>query len=545
MRAHPFIRAAHRRRRNDDGYVLATVVAMSFVVIMTVTAIFTVALVNITGTRRAAGQAEGRSAAESALDRVFSTTDTATGFTDPAGLVAATAPAASWSWYGQASNGKYSLCTSGNGFTIASQCVHLARSSGGDRANDFAVEVTARSRCQSGTLDATTGAVTGGTGCIVTRYQQRMRKKQFFDYLSFTDSEFIPLNLRGEVGIAQIRVPYSGFSATSRDVMDGPVRTNDTNIAVCSKNQAVGWAPVFLQGVFASASNAAFVSSVGCNAAVASADANTVNPVAIAAPTVVQKMDLPAGTTKLKDIGLNVVTNAITLCAGGYVSGTLAGSCATPTPYPESRVLYVSPQDSGSYVQVTGLYAGKLTLATPTNVDIEIVGDLKRSDPADSAAVLGLVAGDDIVVRCYANSRGTLDTIARMNNGQDAGNPCDSALVGGQQVRTIEAALLALNTIYVDRWGTGGLLPSGSLPTLNIYGTMASKYRGVFGAYDSYNDTYTRGYVKSFKFNAALMNAQPPYFLEPTNANWERVDLTEVTPCGPGLFNETPKGAGC
>ncbi|MFZ4516689.1 MAG: hypothetical protein ACOYN3_10305, partial [Acidimicrobiia bacterium] len=125
MRSHPIVRAMRRRRHQEDGYVLATVVALGFIVVMTVTAIFTVNLVNIEGMRRSSGQAAGRAEGQSLFDRAFSQLQTGSNpdVSDNRKLnvEGTSGTPATWKWYEVAGNGKYGICTD-----ATKVCVHYA-----------------------------------------------------------------------------------------------------------------------------------------------------------------------------------------------------------------------------------------------------------------------------------------------------------------------------------------------------------------------------------------------------------------------------------
>ncbi|MFZ4516670.1 MAG: hypothetical protein ACOYN3_10210, partial [Acidimicrobiia bacterium] len=466
------------------------------------------------------------------------------------GTSANSGTSAKWKWYEVAGNGKYEICTD-----ATKVCVHYAwqaaDGSTGSSTNDYIVEVTSRAKCLGATLDNPTGRVTNGAKCVLTRYQQRMRKKQFFDYLSFTNSE----QLAAAFNDKNPPSPGAPVPYTAGDVLDGPVRSNG-QFAICS---TISDRPWFKEGLFTKEGNTGFdndekVTGTGCKTPTfysGSGDSRESKTTATKTDT----MSLPTSTSKLGEIGTPVEADhkVVTLCPGGYIKGAAVSStCTNPTPYPASGVLY--SESRANYLQVTGTYSGKLTIATAPGVDIEIVGDLKRynSDPM-STDVLGLISGSDIIIQCGSSRVTTYDTVGTNPTAGQAACFNSFNSVNSVYGRTIEAAMLALGTddtnagwIGVDKWATGGM-EGGTVPTLNFVGTMASKFRGVFGAYDAEKGSYERGYKKTFTFDTRLKNIQPPFFLEPTTATWERLDLTEIPPCSTGLNGDTPsnQGGGC
>jgi hypothetical protein len=89
--------------------------------------------------------------------------------------------------------------------------------------------------------------------------------------------------------------------------------------------------------------------------------------------------------------------------------------------------------------------------------------------------------------------------------------------------------------IYSDGWNDPIGDRGASDPDLKLYGSLVSKTRGVFGAYNPFDGTLTRGFRKDFVYDPRLRDAQPPYLLQPVRAAWERVDLSEVPVKSDGL----------
>jgi hypothetical protein len=92
----------------------------------------------------------------------------------------------------------------------------------------------------------------------------------------------------------------------------------------------------------------------------------------------------------------------------------------------------------------------------------------------------------------------------------------------------------------VDNWKPTAVTLAQPKSTLHFLGSITSKYRPVFGEYTPAG-TLASGMIKDLKYprDAAgnKIAPAPPYFLEPVNATWKRVDFTEIafTATNPGL----------
>lgn len=138
-------------------------------------------------------------------------------------------------------------------------------------------------------------------------------------------------------------------------------------------------------------------------------------------------------------------------------------------------------------VQVKGKLDGEVTLATPENKDIQIIGDLVYTYPPNKKNVfkdtfdpedpqfdnrLGLIAGRDVVVKKTGRS--------------DA---------------YIMASIAAINGSFRNHYYWRR--PS---KTLHIYGGLAQKTRGPVGMIGG------RGYVKDYKYDIRYRTEPPPHF---------------------------------
>jgi hypothetical protein len=196
-------------------------------------------------------------------------------------------------------------------------------------------------------------------------------------------------------------------------------------------------------------------------------------------------LDLPTSVTRFADI-----TPADYRFAGDttvHLEGTAmtvapAGATGTPVaqPVPRRGLVYVDGD-----LTVDGAADGVTLVATGR---IQVSGDLVGTD-------LGLVADGDIV------------------------------LAYSPTLRTVRASLLSrTGTIYNDGLRTSA--PAGDTPRLAFSGAMISKFHPVAGLFDPTDGTLVSGMVSTIDYPTVPPN--PPYFLEPVQAAWERVDFTEI-----------------
>lgn len=159
-------------------------------------------------------------------------------------------------------------------------------------------------------------------------------------------------------------------------------------------------------------------------------------------------------------------------------------------------------------VFVQGIVDSQVTVSAKD--DIVVTADLTVQDPNDTD-VIGLVAGNFVWVYHPVTVDGS------------------NLLPGGQTVRNIEAAILALgHSFVVQNWNAGSALSAASSATskLRVYGAIAQRYRGPVGTGSGGADPAT-GYLKNYIYDPRLQIMQPPYFLAPDNAPWRTVQVTD------------------
>jgi hypothetical protein len=190
--------------------------------------------------------------------------------------------------------------------------------------------------------------------------------------------------------------------------------------------------------------------------------------------------------------GLIYVTNTSSGC--GYNNFKQEGTDTTAT--------YESELNCGN-VYVEGTYSKSLTVAGAVdliiNGSITPTGVTAGKEPTGTT-VLGLIATR--FVRIY--------------------HPCtSSSSESGIKSPWIYAAILSTShSFVVDNFGCGK-----ELGTLNVYGAIAQKFRGIVGTYGGSGT----GYIKNYLYDERLATDEPPYFLAPLKAGWRIVRETAAT----------------
>jgi rRNA maturation protein Nop10 len=180
-----------------------------------------------------------------------------------------------------------------------------------------------------------------------------------------------------------------------------------------------------------------------------------------------------------------VENNETTGCTSGYL-----------------RTNDYSAQEPGcGDVWIKGTYGNDLTVAADN--DVVINGPIQR---ANDGLLLGLIANN--FVRVY----------------HPVSEDCTTNATGSLPDLRIQAAILALNhSFLVDNWACGA--PLGSL---NVEGAIAQKFRGPVGT--GSGGGISTGYLKNYVYNDRLRYREPPYFLDPVQAQWRIGRQNEQVP---------------
>lgn len=301
-----------------------------------------------------------------------------------------------------------------------------------------------------------------------------LRKKSFFSYLYFTDSELM------EGG--------STVWFIGGDIIHGPLHSNDDihcgtgspvfeGKVTAAKTIIYGWGstPQFNQGYEES----------------------------------VEPLQLPSGNAALKDAAQSggyyyYGATTIVFNSNGSMNITNTDSRSTGPKGvawgPGNGVIYVDGQTrDGRYstdgdVFVSGTLNSRITLAARDS--IYVTNNLVyQNDSETSDDMLGLVADNYVYV--------------------DRNAPYDIH---------IDAAVLALNHCFmVENYSS-----PPAKGTLTVKGAIIQKFRGPVGTFRPNTGTKISGYSKNYWYDQRLSSHQPPYSLEPVNAGFEQVSWKET-----------------
>ena len=157
---------------------------------------------------------------------------------------------------------------------------------------------------------------------------------------------------------------------------------------------------------------------------------------------------------------------------------------------------------------VEGTLNGGLTIAADNNVDI--TWNLQYNGGLGGNDLLGLIANNFIEIwHPVSCSSGT-----GSGCNLDVNFPSETARNSKFNSPTIQAALLAINHgLRVQNHTVGA-----PLGTLNITGVIGQKYRGPVGT--SSGGTVVSGYSKNYNYDLRLQYQAPPKYLDPVASAW-------------------------
>jgi len=251
------------------------------------------------------------------------------------------------------------------------------------------------------------------------------------------------------------------------------------------------------------------------------------------------------GDTRIKFNPAGTMTVWSTRSVGtstGTGCGTFTGSGSVTVNVPDDQVIYIKNWSSQSKctvgqvgdglpvtgdlnvdvptfycgngnVYVEGTVKGRVTIAAQNNVVVTgniLVDGVAAGATPSGTSVVGLVAGNSVVmehpVKCTRFS----------------GNPsvCDqwANIDSGATDRYVYASIQTLQrSFWVQAYNQGA-----QLGTLNVYGSIAQKWRGIVGTGSS------TGYLKNYRYDSRLRFQSPPYFPQWTNAVWSGRTTGEV-----------------
>lgn len=217
--------------------------------------------------------------------------------------------------------------------------------------------------------------------------------------------------------------------------------------------------------------------------------------------------DVPASQTTTHS-GSTVPSGS---CAAGWIGDgfPLAG---TSTTGDFSQTLNEANCRYGT-LYLEGTLKGRITMAADNN--IVITGNLTYKGGTTGTDALGLIATNSVKIyhpaRCTASSSGrcTAGTNINRPNGSTFNNP------------VVHAAILTLqHSFTVQQYQLGQ-----PLGTLNLFGTIAQRYRGPVGT-----GSISTGYLKHYVYDTRLRYSPPPYFLDPVRSAWDVKTYGELRP---------------
>lgn len=229
--------------------------------------------------------------------------------------------------------------------------------------------------------------------------------------------------------------------------------------------------------------------------------------------------DVPASQTR-DAAGAILPTGS---CPANYVvpkSGTLPGYplAGTATSGDFAMSLNESKCTYGN-LYVEGALKGRLTMAADNN--IIITGHLTYAGGRTGTDVLGLIAGNSVKVYHPATCTSYSSTTLKCS----AGTHLDRPLGAGKFTNpNINAAILTLQHSFgVQQYNIGG-----TLGNLNVFGTIAQRFRGAVGT--SSGGSIVNGYVKKYVYDTRLRYSPPPFFLNPVRSSWGVKTYGELKP---------------
>jgi len=249
-------------------------------------------------------------------------------------------------------------------------------------------------------------------------------------------------------------------------------------------------------------------------------------------------MSLPSGSDVLAAAGSGAPATSLT--SGTPLVIDLSGKSGLLV-YRGDNI--ASTLDAVIYGTVTG------NVSVVVQGSVAVIGDIQYAD-RNANQVLSLTASDRIEIwqSCFGASG------PPVNPAQFASwwNKQRSCIPAAPTDRTINGVLTSPEGyIGVPDWLTNGDYPSADCVvdpsacrnqgTLNFYGSMTSKFQGVFGSFTTTGGTteLVSGYFKNFEHdnrltrrtngeNENLNLTLPPYLVESSTPVWVRLDLSEV-----------------
>ena len=375
------------------------------------------------------------------------------------------------------------------------------------------------------TADVQAGCLGNKVKCVTASFQQRLRKPQFYDYMQLNTNMIIDPNdalLGGTYSSDNCEnLSFATYSTKCKDLIPayrwsdtytGPVYLGDSKLLICPSIGSSIPTPTRSLPYFSSVEITGNGGSSWTSANDYRGDTGCASESSVASSipvTRVSALNFPTTTdiaNSISSAGSNAyqinapsgnVSLNLTPAGVNWTSSTGSGSV------PGNSVIRVN---GGATTNLNSNCKSYSSLTIITDGDIVIDCDITLNDQATSSLALISVSGS-VVIKQVANDTDT---------------------------RVINAVLISINkSVYVDSWNSRMYVYGGNEPKLSITGTIAGRFQGVFGSYDSLSGTLSGGYKKDFKWDVRFRDPDLarnlfPWLPRPITTDWRRLDLTEV-----------------
>lgn len=427
---------------------------------------------------------------------------------------------------------------------------------GGNTDGQYTYAVDSSALPTEGTVTVTS---TGRVGTSRRTIQAVLRRRNFLDYLYFTDYETVdPAAYTGSPftpAQAQVQCAkhyYDGRNSScleivfvGADTINGPMHSNDA-IKICGDATFAGksstsWRPAsgnrWRDGCptshpsFANAGDPKYLAPLAMppsNSAMKAQTSASAGGCLYTGPTRIKLLSGGQMTVKSpfsRDTHNGCPTNGTgALPRNGVIYVQAVPSSSADANYTAGCPYNVNGQnhplglpirnDVTSYgcrngdVFVDGTLKGRLSIAAENNIDI--IGPTTYKDGTSGRDLLGLVANNYVEiwhpVKCSSGTSSSCNLDADFPGESGRGSPLDDV--------TVQAAILAVNHSFrVQNYGVGA-----PLGTLHVTGAIAQRYRGAVGT--NSGGRIVTGYAKDYVYDRRLKYLTPPKFLDPVASAW-------------------------
>ncbi|MGH2661713.1 MAG: pilus assembly PilX N-terminal domain-containing protein [Actinomycetota bacterium] len=407
-----------------------------------------------------------------------------------------------------------------------------------------------------------TGRVRGTTRTV----QVALRKRNFLDYLYFTDyetkdpaayntgfpdfDEFTPTEAQTLCERHYYGVPPRDPDCTdiyffSRDTLNGPVHSNDA-ILISGTPRFMGevttswddpsgrrWRgsgnpsfarpgdPELVSPLTLPPSNTAIRTEA--DAALGGTGCLYTGPTSIVLnPNGTMDVDsdftLPGSGNCSTGLGVALPPNGVIYVQNVPAGHPNAGCTTHPLGYPITNdITNYSCRDGDVFLE--GTLNGRLTIAAEH--DITVVWHVTYAGGLAGDDILGLVANNYVQVYHPVRCTST-DGDGNCTNGVNlAVRPPPNQFFRDPQ---IHAAILSVqHSFRVQNYRFGG-----ALGLLGVRGAIAQKFRGIVGTFAGGNPN--SGYEKDYVYDQRLRYQSPPHFLDPVSSSWQVANWAEEPP---------------